>query len=155
MTSDRQPRLLADCMLGRLARWLRLLGYDTVYENDATDHELARRARDEGRVLLTRDRQLSQRRGLRTILIRSQDLEEQVQEVRDALGPPKTSCLSRCTICNAVLEEVSAREIRNSVPSYVLKTHAEFRRCPQCGRVYWSGSHVDRMNEQLEGFDLC
>lgn len=154
MMGDQPPRLLADCMLGRLAKWLRLLGYDTAYENDATDHELARRARAEGRILLTRDQQLSNRRGLETLFIRSQQLEEQVKEVRDAIGPPVDPSLSRCTVCNAVLEDVNAAAVADRVPPYVLETHTEFRRCPGCGRVYWAGSHIDTMDEQLEGFDV-
>lgn len=152
--NDQTPRLLADCMLGRLARWLRLLGYDTAYENDAMDHELARRARAEGRILLTRDRQLSERRGLETLFIQSQDLEEQVEEVRDVLGPPDDPSLSRCSLCNVVLEDVTADEVVDRVPQYVLKTHETFRRCPECGRIYWSGSHVETMEEQLDGVDL-
>jgi uncharacterized protein with PIN domain len=146
-------RLLADCMLGRLAKWLRLLGYDTAYENDATDHELARRARAEGRVLLTRDRELVNRRGLETLLIQSEQLEEQVEEVQAALGPPPGPSLSRCSVCNVVLEDISPAEVVDQVPPYVLKTHTEFRHCPSCGRVYWSGSHVRAMDEQLKDFE--
>ena len=152
--SDRPPHLLADCMLGRLAKWLRLLGYDTAYENDATDHELARRARAEGRVLLTRDQELSERRGLRTLLIQSQELEQQVREVRDALGPPADPSLSRCSLCNVALQDISREDAADRVPQHVLNTQTEFRRCPQCGRVYWPGSHVETMEEQLEGVDL-
>jgi len=152
--TDRPPRLLADCMLGRLAKWLRLLGYDTAYENDAADHELARRARAENRILLTRDHQLSERRGLETVLIHSQELGEQVKEVRDALGPPEDPSLSRCSLCNVALEDVAAEDVTDRVPQYVLETHTAFRHCPECGRIYWSGSHVERMEEQLEGVDL-
>jgi uncharacterized protein with PIN domain len=154
MTQNGRLRLLADCMLGRLAKWLRLLGYDTAYENDATDHELARRARAEGRLLLTRDRELAARRGLKTLLIRSGQLEHQVQQVQEALGPPPEPSLSRCSVCNVVLEEIAAEEAADRVPRYVLETHAEFRHCPRCGRVYWSGSHVEAMEEQLEQFDV-
>jgi uncharacterized protein with PIN domain len=141
-------------MLGRLSKWLRLLGYDTCYENEATDHELARRARAEGRVLLTRDRELADRRGLETLLIRSDQLEEQVEEVRDALGPPPDPSLSRCSVCNALLEAVPREDVADRVPPFVLNTHSEFRRCTGCDRVYWSGSHVDAMDEELEQFDL-
>lgn len=150
---DEAPlRLLADCMLGRLAKWLRLLGYDTAYENDATDHELARRSRAEGRVLLTRDRELANRRGLRTLLIQSQALEEQVQEVEEAFGLPPDPALSRCSVCNVVVEQVSPAEVADRVPPYVLETQSEFRLCPGCGRVYWPGSHVQAMDEHLEEF---
>lgn len=148
-------RLLLDCMLGRLAKWLRFLGYDAVYEKDATDHELARRARAEDRILLTRDRQLAERRGLDTLYIQSQELEEQVQQVRDALGPPDQSSLSRCSVCNVVLETVAPEDVADAVPRYVLETHSEFCRCPSCGRVYWSGSHVEKMDEQLEDIGLA
>lgn len=147
------PRLLADCMLGRLAKWLRLLGYDTAYDNGASDPELARRARAEGRVLITRDRELANRRGLKTLLIQSEVLEEQMQEVQDALGSPPSPALSRCSVCNVALESLSPEEVAERVPSYVLRTQVEFRRCPGCGRIYWPGSHLEGMREQLERFN--
>jgi uncharacterized protein with PIN domain len=140
-------------MLGRLAKWLRILGYDTAYANDATDHELARRARAEGRLLLTRDRELAARRGLKTLLIRSHRLDDQVQQVQESLGPPPEPPLSRCPVCNVELEEISARDVVGRVPRYVNETHAEFRHCHGCGRVYWSGSHVEAMGEQRKHFD--
>jgi len=150
--NDEPLRLLADGMLGRLAKWLRLLGYDTAYDNAATDPELARRARAEGRVLLTRDRELSARRGLRTLLIQSEVLEEQVREVQDALGSPPHPPLSRCAECNAVLEPVSPAEVADRVPPYVLRTQTEFRRCSGCGRIYWPGSHIQAMRSRIEQF---
>jgi uncharacterized protein with PIN domain len=153
MIRDGCLRLLADCMLGRLAKWLRILGYDTAYENDATDHELARRARAEGRLLLTCDRELATRRGLNTLLIQSQQLDDQVQQVQDAIGPPPEPSLSRCPVCNVVLEEMSAPEAADRVPRYVLRNYAQFRHCPGCGRVYWRGSHVEAMGEQLPQFE--
>lgn len=146
---DENLRLLADGMLGRLTRWLRLLGYDTAYDNHADDTELARRARAEGRILLTRDRELARRRGLRTLLIQSEVLEEQVQEVQNALGLPPHPALSRCAVCNTVLEPVTPAEIADLVPPYVLRTQTEFHRCPGCGRTYWPGTHLDTMYAQL------
>jgi len=137
-------------MLGRLAKWLRLLGYDTAYDNAADDHELARRARAEGRVLLTRDRELANRRGLRTLLIQSQVLEEQLQEVREAFGPPPHPSLSRCSVCNTALERVAPEQIADRVPPFVLRTQTEFHLCPGCGRVYWPGSHVEMMKRKLK-----
>lgn len=150
--NDEPLRLLADGMLGRLAKWLRLLGYDTAYDNTASDHELAHRARAEGRVMLTRDRELAARRGLRTLLIQSEVLEEQVREVQDRLGGPPYPALSRCCVCNAVLASVSPAEIAKCVPPYVLKTQTEFHRCPGCGRIYWPGSHLRAMRGQIERF---
>jgi uncharacterized protein with PIN domain len=148
--NERPLKLLADGMLGTLAKWLRLLGYDTAYDNAAADPELARRARAEGRVLLTRDRELAGRRGLRTLLIRSETLQEQVREVQDALGPPPDPALSRCAVCNAALETVSPDAVADRVPPYVLRTQTEFRRCPGCGRVYWPGTHVDEMRDRMD-----
>ncbi len=139
-------------MLGKLSKWLRLLGYDTVYDNVASDPELARRARAENRVLLTRDRELSARRGPRTLLIQSQMLENQVREVQTALGPPPRPPLSRCAVCNTALETISSAEIADRVPPYVLQTHTEFHCCPGCERIYWPGSHVQGMHEQMKKF---
>jgi len=146
---DRPLKLLADGMLGTLAKWLRLLGYDTAYDNAAADPELARRARVEGRVLLTRDRELAGRRGLHTLLIQSEVLEEQVREVQGALGLPPDPALSRCAVCNAALEPVSPDAVADRVPPYVLRTQTEFHRCPGCGRVYWPGTHVEEMRDRV------
>jgi uncharacterized protein with PIN domain len=148
--SDNPLRLLADGMLGRLAKWLRLLGYDVAYDNDASDPELARRARAESRVLLTRDRELAARSGLRTLLIHSQVLEEQVREVQDELGPPPHPALSHCAVCNGRLVPTSRADVAERVPPYVLRTQTEFRRCPDCGRIYWPGTHVRRIRDAIE-----
>lgn len=150
MTDPDEPlRLLADGMLGRLARWLRLLGYDTAYENDADDLELARRARAEGRVLLTRDRSLAARRGLRTLLIESERVQEQVRQVVETLGPPSNPALSRCSLCNVPLEPATPRQVADRVPPYVLQTQKRFGICPACGRVYWAGTHLEHMKRYL------
>ncbi len=116
MMDDLPLRFLADCMLGRLTKWLRLLGYDTAYDNVATDHELARRARAESWVLLTRDLDLAARRGLRTLLIRSEVLEKQVQEVQDAFEPLPGLAFSCCSVCNLVLERASPAEVADRLP---------------------------------------
>jgi len=147
--SEGPLRLLADGMLGRLARWLRLLGYDTAYENDADDLHLARRARAEGRILLTRDRALAARRGLRTLLIESEVVEEQVRQVWQILGPPPDPALSRCSLCNLPLQPVPRDEVADRVPPYVLRTHRAFHICPGCGRVYWAGTHLEQMRRQM------
>lgn len=149
---DDDLRLLADGMLGRLARWLRLLGYDTAYENDADDLELARRARAEGRILLTRDRALASRRGLRTLLIESEKVQEQVRQVLEALGPPPYPALSRCSLCNVPLERAAPHQVAERVPPYVLQTQKRFGVCPLCRRVYWAGTHLQHMQRYLRLF---
>jgi uncharacterized protein with PIN domain len=140
-------RLLADEMLGRLARWLRLLGYDTLYETGLSDHQLAARARHEDRVLLTRDRELARRKGIRCLLVRSQELEEQLEQVIDTLGAPAAESEPRCSSCNAQLISISRQEASLHVPAFVLDTHKRFRYCAQCRRVYWQGSHWQRVTE--------
>jgi len=142
-------KLLADGMLGRLTRWLRVLGYDTVYAPDTDDAELLRRARAEGRILLTADHALAARRGARTLLIEAQDLTGQLRRVRAALGPPPGAEFSRCVACNGELVEVEKSTLADCVPPYVLATQQEFYRCPDCGRIYWPGTHVEQMRAKL------
>ena len=150
--NDEPLRLLADGMLGKLSKWLRLLGYDCAYDNVAGDPELARRARAESRVLLTRDRELAARRGLRALLIQSEILENQLRELQAALGPPPHPPLSRCAVCNTALETAAPTEITARVPPYVLRTQAEFHHCPGCDRIYWPGSHFRGIRDRIEKF---
>ncbi len=153
MPESMSIKLLADAMLGKLARWLRMLGYDTIYMRGA-DAKIAHRARAEGRVLLTRDRELSKRRGLNTVLIDAQALEPQLEEVIAAVGPPPSDARARCMACNVPLRPITKDEARPHVPPYVAQTHERFQRCAQCGKVYWEGSHWHgiqaRLNEVLD-----
>jgi uncharacterized protein with PIN domain len=150
MSTNSRPRFLADNMLGRLAKWLRIAGYDTRYLPTASDGELARVARAEGRILLTRDEQLAQRRGVHCVFVHSDRVEEQLQQLMRALELEIDLAFSRCPTCNRLLEAVPKEAIRAEVPPYVFATREEFRRCPQCARVYWRGTHWARMNAQLE-----
>jgi uncharacterized protein with PIN domain len=146
------PCLLADAMLGRLARWLRLLGYDTAYWRDGSDAALIRQARAEGRLILTRDHQLAGRRGVAALLVTAETLDEQIAEVRAALallgGNPQP--FTRCPECNSILADLPRPAARDLVPPYVWHTQLEFRRCPDCGRVYWKGTHWPAMAARLE-----
>jgi len=146
-------RLLCDHMLGSLARWLRFMGYDTAYPKAMSDTELIAKAREEDRILLTRDKELAARLPS-AIRIRSDELEEQVREVAAVLPLRLVDPLSRCSLCNAVLEDVSSEEVRGIVPEGVQSRHKEFWHCPNCGRVYWQGSHWDRMVERLNSLHL-
>jgi uncharacterized protein with PIN domain len=143
-------KFLADNMLGRLAIWLRLLGYDTAYHHDATDAQLARIARAENRVLLTRDVELTRRRAVRAILIESEQVEEQLRQVFHALNLTAREAFSRCAECNSVLEEVSKESVRGQVPPFVFHTQERYRRCPRCARIYWRGTHWARMVGQMQ-----
>ena len=138
-------RLLADAMLGKLAKWLRLLGYDTAYNHAWDDAAVVRLARAEGRIVLTRDRVLSERRGLQALLLTSDELEEQMAQIMNELHLPPAEAGSRCSICNAPLEPIAKEEVEGRVPPYVFRTQEEFYRCPQCDRIYWPGGHWARM----------
>jgi uncharacterized protein with PIN domain len=146
------PPLLADAMLGRLARWLRVLGCDTVCDPVAPDAELVRRAQAEGRVLLTRDRRLLRElRPARALEIESDVPLEQLAQVVAALGlEPPAGLFTRCLLCNAELEEVPEADRARLVPAGSRAVPGPVRQCPCCRRVYWPGSHVRRMREALD-----
>jgi uncharacterized protein len=148
-----EPRFLADVMLGTLAKWLRLLGYDTVYDNRISDDEIVRRCRDEKRIALTRDRRLVQRRLLRrSLLLDSNDLDRQIRQVLDSIGEagPPPWRLTRCIECNLPLTDITTEEVQPLVPEYVFRTQRQFKQCPACARIYWSGTHRDRIQERLK-----
>ncbi len=145
-----------DCNVGRLARWLRIAGFDTVFEKDIDDSRLVRRALAESRVLLTRDTGILQRRvaasgRLKVILIRDDSVKAQlaqvfsVLEIGDRLRP-----FTVCPECNGVLVPRAKHEVGELVPPYVFKTQEQFMQCPDCGRVYWRGTHWQRMAKELE-----
>jgi uncharacterized protein with PIN domain len=138
-------------MLGSLARWLRFFGYDTVFlEPGPEDRVLADRARKEGRWLLTRDRELASA-GPRTMLVRADELDDQLCEVfeRLELRPEPTLDAARCGECNGELVDVSRDEVAEVTPPHVLATAPRFRRCSDCGRVYWPGSHGERILDRM------
>jgi hypothetical protein len=145
------PRFLADAMLGRLARWLRVLGFDTAYDATLPDPVLVRRAADERRLLLTRDRHLLRElRPARALEVRSQVPLEQLDEVVSALAlAPPAALFTRCLLCNLVLSPVADAEASRLVPSSARGLPGPVRRCPRCGRVYWLGSHARRMRAAL------
>jgi uncharacterized protein with PIN domain len=136
-------------MLGTLAKWLRILGYDTLFDPDIDDHQLVRLARAEGRLILTRDRELARRRGVRVLLIASEHLDDQIRQVLADLDLEPDRSFSRCPVCNEPLVAIDRETARSQVPAYVARTQRTFRSCPICQRVYWRGTHWQRINEQL------
>lgn len=145
-------RFFADAMLGSLARWLRILGYDTEYVRDVDDDELVRRCREQERIALTKDRRLASRKQLaRVLLIGGESLGVQLREVLALTGddPQAASLHSRCVECNGVLDPAPRADVRDHVPPYVFRTQERFRRCRRCGRIYWAGTHRERMLGRL------
>jgi uncharacterized protein with PIN domain len=146
--ADAPARFVVDGMLGSLVRWLRRLGYDTDYANQRSDAELVRIARAEDRTLLTRDRELAGRRGIRALLVESQLLDEQLAQVKSAFPLPPGGP-GRCAECNSPLEPATPDEVAGRVPAYVHRQHSHFQRCPGCGRIYWPGSHWEAIQARL------
>lgn len=145
-----RQRFSADEMLGSLARWLRLMGYDTRYERDRCDTEILERARLEDRILLTRDKKLAERAKERGIYIDVRDLDDQVRQVILAFGLTFDEELSRCTACNGELMLVSREEASKGVPEGALRSNEQFYRCRSCGKYYWKGSHWKNIRMKLE-----
>ena len=146
------PRLVADAMLGRLARWLRLIGYDTQYWRTGSDAALISFARAEGLLIITRDHQLAGRHGVRALLEEAEELEQQIEEVRAALGGQPLP-FTRCPECNGLLVDLVHAAARDLVPPFVWRTQSAFRRCPECGRIYWKGTHWPALWARLSGED--
>jgi uncharacterized protein with PIN domain len=145
------PMFLADPALGRLATWLRLLGFDTAYDRRGGEAHLLNQARAEGRILLTRNRRIQRRRQPPTLLlIESDHFRDQVRAVlRHFALDPLPHFLSRCSRCNVVLTSLEGPPETGEVPPYVRATQADFARCPSCRRVYWPATHVERMRREL------
>lgn len=155
--APRPPKLFADAMLGALARWLRALDLDVAYDPSLDDPALVDLSVAEGRTILTRDRRLTERRLARNhILIRSDDVAEQVRQVLEILGvtPDPDRRLGRCLRCNRPLLDMDPEVARARVPPWVARTQEEFRVCPECGRIYWPGTHASRMRRRLEEMGL-
>lgn len=155
----RQPdqpvmRFMADAMLGRLARWLRILGYDTAYKRDIRDEALIDRALGEDRWLLTRDRRLAQRKLLRGrhTLIASDDVEGQLrqllQDFRINLDVNHQRGY-RCADCNVVLMSISHADAAPLVPPFVAQQYQTFLQCPHCRRAFWPGTHWDNLRTRI------
>jgi uncharacterized protein with PIN domain len=149
ITGTGKMKLLADSMLGRLAKWLRILGYDTAYLPDGDALAVMRQARAEDRIILTRDRELARRQGFRTLLITGKTLEEKLLQVWADVGPPSDVSASRCPVCNHPLFAAEPEIIAARLPLYVQKTHKRFAFCNACDRLFWQGTHWDRIRSLI------
>jgi uncharacterized protein with PIN domain len=143
-------------MLGRLATWLRILGYDAAYFH-GEDVVLLEQARREGRILLTRDRGLLRRRELPPhLFVRSDHVVEQMRQVMEAFQlSPMDSSGRRCPRCNVLVERRSKAELLGRVPEFVLSQQETFWSCPSCRRVYWAGSHWRHMDQAIRALTGC
>ena len=151
-------KFIVDNNVGKLAKWLRIMGYDTLFFNDRDDSGMIAIALAEDRVILTRDTQIMKRRvvtsgRLKAILIQSDEPERQMRQVINTLNldwqfKPFTICLE----CNQPLVERSKQQVKDLVPPYVFQTQSQYMECPACHRIYWRGTHWQAMTKKLEKF---
>jgi uncharacterized protein len=149
-------RFIVDENVGKLARWLRMLGYDSVFFSGEDDSQMVRQALSESRILLTRDTGIMKRRvvnkgRLKAVLFRTEEPEQQMQQLASALdiktqSHPFTICLE----CNRPLVAKKPAEVKDRVPPYVSKTQTQYMECPSCRRIYWRGTHWKAMLHKLE-----
>ena len=141
-------RFAVDCMLGKLAKWLKILGFDTVFFSKIEDAELIGLAKQEDRVLLTRDTGIAgHSTACSTFLIESEYWPEQIDQVLNTLNLwPDVKTFSRCLECNCPLNELPKERARNLVTPYILENAEAFALCPECSKVYWKGTHHQDMS---------
>ncbi len=144
-------RFLCDRHLGKLAKWLRILGYDTLWNPADMSQDFLRRGGRDGRIALTRKRDLEGVGLDRLIVVKADRVDEQIGEILDklALTPDPKDRLTLCLRCNATLEAVVKEGMEGAVPAHVYQNNTCFRRCPICGRIYWRGTHTRNVEEFL------
>ncbi len=146
-------KFLVDCMLGKLAKELRMLGYDTIYYRGEDANQMIHWARQEGRSILTRNTKLIPKRPEDYIISLTEDnpllqLKELIQKGHISLNVE--NLFSRCLLCNVLIDEIPREEARGKVPDFIFYQQNLFYICPQCGRIYWQGSHQRNMEKRLE-----
>lgn len=147
-----KPRFVADHMLGSLAKWLRMIGYDTVYDKGMDDAKIASTARAENRFVLTRDKELAKEPG--ALLVEDDQLDGQLIAVRTRFGLKFDDSATRCTACNGELIDLSKEEAKGSVPEGALAANDRFWKCAGCGKVYWKGSHWLGIMDRVKRLNL-
>jgi uncharacterized protein with PIN domain len=140
-------KFIADVMLGRLTRFMRFAGYDVEYDAKADDDFLYHRARY--RTLLTRDRALARRAAKRKIyFVQTTGAENQLQEIRKQF--PLRGARPRCLICNDPILRIAKEKVEHLVPPFVFRTQRQFFRCRRCNRIYWKGTHFERLSRVIQ-----
>ena len=146
-------KFLCDQMFGTLAKWLRIYGFDTFYANrEIDDSELIDICRKEKRILITRDKklfQIARRENLKTIEIKTTDIDEQIRKAIGSIEIDKSKILSRCILCNSLVVEINKDEVKGKVPKKVFDNNEKFWFCLKCNKIYWKGSHYENMVEKI------
>jgi uncharacterized protein with PIN domain len=146
-------KFLADRMLGKLAKGLRMLGYDTIYYRGEEVQQMIQLARQEGRVILTRNTKVKQKRPedrIITVMENNPSLQLAGLIRKGFISLNEETLFSRCLLCNVLLDEITREESAGKVPEFIFYQQKTFFRCPQCGRIYWPGSHQENMQKKVE-----
>jgi len=140
-------------MIGRTARWLRMLGIDTFYDNKADDAHLKKLCLGEARVLLTKDVGLHGLMPAGTSrLVEAVHPREQVAEIVACFHLDRFALPPRCSVCNGTLSPIEKDKVKDLVPPYVFRTQTAFQRCCLCAKIYWQGTHLGKINQRIESF---
>jgi uncharacterized protein with PIN domain len=145
-------KFIADSMLGKLAKWMRILGYDVEYFPRISDSDLVDRALETGLIILTRDNLLIRRKKARNnhFFVQGDDYRDQLRQIVKRFPPPGDQHIfTRCLICNKILEPVEKPLVKDKVPPYVFETQEVFSTCPSCQRIYWEATHKEHLLRHL------
>jgi uncharacterized protein with PIN domain len=145
-------KFVVDCMLGKLAKWLKILGFDALFFSRIEDDELLAIARRDGRILLTKDTGMIQKaKHAETLFLESEEWQDQVRQVLEHFELwEKVNPHTRCIDCNVKLKNLPKKNAKNLVSSFVFEHADAFALCPNCGRVFWRGTHFKDMEAQIE-----
>jgi uncharacterized protein with PIN domain len=142
------PKFIADCHLGKLTKYMRLMGVDTLYFPHIEDDELILMANDQNRIILTRDRSLSKRKNAPVFFLEPTDTKTQLKTLIEYYKLKEHPApFSRCIVCNTTLQVIEKEKVIDSLPEKVIKYFDYFEYCPTCDRIYWRGDHYRHMME--------
>lgn len=152
----REPKFIFDVHLGKLAKFMRLLGFDSAYKNDFSDDELVQKSLDERRTILTKDRDLLKRSDVaHGYWIRSRTLKDQLEEIINRFQlKNKINLFSRCLICNSLLQPIEKEKVADRIPPKVKELQTRFSLCQNCDKVYWKGTHYENMKNVLDNLTI-
>ena len=149
-------KFAADRMLGRLVKWLRVIGQDVIYGQHLSGYGLIRAARAEGRLILTRDGHLKHKQPPPFLFIDSDHYRDQLRQVITACGlKPAQAMFTRCIECNTLLQVKSKESVAGMVPPYVFSSQEKFSWCPTCQRIFWAATHQQKMLDEIRKLEIC
>ena len=148
----RDKKFIVTEELGKLAKWLRILGYDTVYHAKEDIPAIVVQALREGRIILTRSSTVANYKGVQAVVVKHDLVEDQMDQVMNKLGlsVEEASLFQICVECNMALEVIPKEDVKGKIPEYVYETQNEFKRCPQCDKIFWKGTHWDMVKKWLD-----